>query len=159
MRFFIPKLLILAILLGIFFVADICSFFWLQAHASYLLFSFLICCSWYSVNPLIVIAGSVLMAAQALVINQGFFIPLFAQLTILALLILLRERLYLTSAIPPIAFMIYLLATTLFWPIDGILYPLQPYTMVTIFGNLTAIGIFSLKLKTSRTRQSLVPMA
>lgn len=159
MKFFIPRLFLLTIFAVLFFIIDICSFFWLQTHVFYLLFSFLICCSWYLFTPLFLLFGTTLLSAQTLIIDQGFITPLFAQLTILALLTMLRDRLYLTRAIPPLAFLAYYAITTHFWPIIAPLQLQESYTIMAIFGNLTAIGIFSLKLKTSKTRQSLVPIA
>lgn len=149
MKYNIPKLLILYLVPIPLFIIDICTFFWFQAPLSFLLFSFLLCASWYRFIPALILTGSLLLIAQSLVINQGFTPPLFIQLALIALLIICRERLYLTGAIPPLAFTAYF---TLF-------YPFGPYTIEAIFVNLTAIGIFSLKLKTSKTRQSLMPIA
>lgn len=139
----------ISLLLVLLFIIDICSFFWYHATISYLLLSLLMVTCWYRFNPILLAFGALLLASQALVIDQGMLIPLALQLAILLLLAICRERFYLTGAIPPLAFILYL----------GVIYPFKPYTMGTLFVNLIAIGLFSLKLKTSKTRQSLAPTA
>jgi len=155
----ISQLLFLAILCIVLFITDICTFFWYQAAISYLLFSFLLCCSWYSFTPMILSLGLLLLATQALIINSGVLPGFLTQAALLFALVILRERLYLRNTIPALAFLIYYLIITYFLPLHSRPFLPESYTIMALFGNLIAIGIFSLKLKTSRTRQSLVPIA
>lgn len=137
------------------------SLYFIDSHLqlSFILFSLLIPLFWYRPSIIALVAGPLFLATESFVIYQEQWWPFILAIAILALCPLLKTKIYGSPALPTLLGGVYvgiMYALQAYW---GRYYPATPYTIGILFANLILILIFSLKLQTSKTGQSLTPLA
>lgn len=154
----LKRFFLLGLLLTTTMTLDIIAYFALAHQLLFFLVSTLIVLFWYRPSLNLLTLAPLFLAAQSLIIYETTWWPLLLAFAAIALCLFLKPQVYSTPLYPLLLGLGYIGIILFLDPHSESSQTAMPYTIGIVFANLILISIFSLKLQTSKTGQSLTTL-